>query len=123
MTTYSAISRYDMSLQTDDYAMAELRDGLRFWTNLRDYYVSEGIRTGIWEESETAFVKRAVKRGMNVVDVGANLGWYTVHLSRLVGNDGSVVAFEPRNDLHHYLCKTVAANNLSNTRSTILHWA
>ncbi|QYA13666.1 FkbM family methyltransferase [Rhizobium sp. AB2/73] len=40
-----------------------------------------------------------VKSGDSVFDVGANAGWHTRNLSRLVGADGIVHAFEP-NPLH-----------------------
>lgn len=97
-----------------DYVLAETSDGLRYWINPSDLYVSQGIRTGMWERGETAFVKTTLKAGMHVVDIGANLGWFTVHMSRLVGAGGSVVAFEPRRDLHRQLERTVKENGLTN---------
>lgn len=96
------------------YILAETSDGLRYWINPGDLYVSQGIRTGMWERGETAFVKTTLKAGMNVVDIGANLGWFTVQMSRLVGASGSVVAFEPRRDLHRQLERTVKENGLTN---------
>jgi len=68
----------------------------------------------IYEGMETAFVRRQVRKGMAVLDVGANLGWFTVHLALLVGADGRVDAFEPRSDLTHLLTKTIAENRLTN---------
>jgi FkbM family methyltransferase len=97
-----------------DYILAEIGDGLRFWINPRDHYVSQGMRAGMWERGETAFVKRTLKAGMHAVDIGANLGWFTVHMAKLVGADGSVVAFEPRRDLHRQLPLTVLENGLTN---------
>lgn len=96
------------------YLLAELADGLRFWVNLRDEHVSRGIIAGMWEPAETAFIDRYIETGMNVVDIGANLGWFTVRLSRRVGASGHVTSFEPRNDLFHYLSRTVAENKLDN---------
>lgn len=94
--------------------ITELNDGARFWINLRDAAVSQGILNGMRESAEAAFVRRNIKAGMHALDVDAKLGWFTVHMSKLVGDNGSVTAIEPRNDLYHYLCKTVVENKLSN---------
>src|SRR6185312_1429188 len=54
------------------------------------------------------FLKKHVKPGMTVVDVGANIGFYSVFFSKLVGEKGSVHAFEPNPDNFRHL--------VSNTR-------
>jgi FkbM family methyltransferase len=94
--------------------LVELDNGLRFWLLSGDQYVSPAMATGNYEEIETAFVRRHVAPGMAVLDVGANLGWFTAHLALLVGPEGRVDAFEPRSDLLHLLKKTIAENRLSN---------
>lgn len=52
-----------------------------------------------WEKKETEFVKRFVREGMRVVDVGANIGYYTLLFAKLVGDDGNVHSFEPSKEL------------------------
>jgi FkbM family methyltransferase len=47
------------------------------------------------EPGERRFFREQVKPGMVVFDVGANLGFYTLLLSELVGPSGRVHAFEP----------------------------
>ncbi len=47
------------------------------------------------QTAEDDFVRIAVQKGTCVFDVGANIGYYTRLLSRLVGEDGMVVALEP----------------------------
>src|ERR1700728_4292554 len=42
-----------------------------------------------------SFLEKHVKPGMTVVDIGANIGFYSVLFSKLVGEKGSVHAFEP----------------------------
>ena len=94
--------------------MVKLDNGLRFWLLSGDQYVSPAMATGDYESIETAFVRRQVREGMAVVDVGANLGWFTAHLALLVGPNGRVDAFEPRSDVMDLLTKTIAENRLAN---------
>jgi FkbM family methyltransferase len=48
-----------------------------------------------WFEKETHFLARWLKRGMNVIDIGANLGVYSLPAARMVGPAGQVYAYEP----------------------------
>jgi FkbM family methyltransferase len=47
------------------------------------------------ERREETLFQRHVREGMTVVDMGANVGFYTEQFSRLVGPEGKVYAFEP----------------------------
>jgi len=51
-----------------------------------------------------------VKPGMTVLDIGANVGAHTLHLARLVGPTGRVVAFEPTDWAFAKLNANVALN-------------
>ena len=48
-----------------------------------------------WFEKEVAFVRRWIKPGMTAIDIGANLGIYSLPLARRVGPHGMVFAYEP----------------------------
>jgi FkbM family methyltransferase len=50
---------------------------------------------GIYEHRKQRILPSIVKLGETVCDIGANAGFYTLALSRLVGSDGHVIAFEP----------------------------
>jgi len=69
---------------------------------------------GQWEETETSLFCSLVKEGMTVVDVGANVGYYTLLAARLVGRSGRVVAFEPSPDNFALLKRNVEANGYDN---------
>jgi FkbM family methyltransferase len=98
----------------DQFVITELPDGTRFWINMRDRYVSRAIHVNDYEQIETSFVRKTVRPGMRVLDIGANLGWFTVQMAKLVGPCGHVASFEPRADLFHYLSRTVHENKLKN---------
>lgn len=49
----------------------------------------------ISDREKIAFIRKAVRPGMTVLDVGANIGFYTLLFSKLVGKEGHVIAFEP----------------------------
>jgi FkbM family methyltransferase len=53
------------------------------------------IRNGTWSEPELDLIPFAVKPGETVVDLGANFGLYTYHLSRVLRDRGRIYAFEP----------------------------
>ena len=48
-----------------------------------------------------------------VLDIGANIGWFTIMMARLVGDNGSVHAFEPRPTTFEHLGKSIAASKLT----------
>lgn len=61
------------------------------------------IYKDITHRRTNALLKNAVKPGMTVLDIGANVGYYSVYLSKLVGKSGKVYAFEPDELNYSYL--------------------
>ena len=71
-------------------------------------------RAGLMGKEEAGLLEKLVKPGMQILDVGANIGLYTLLLSRLTGGTGKVFAFEPEPNLFSILCENCAANRASN---------
>ena len=69
---------------------------------------------GIYEEVETDFVKKVIQKGNIVIDVGANIGYYTLIFARLVGNEGKVFAFEPEPSNFNILNRNLQLNGYKN---------
>ena len=67
-----------------------------------------------WFEKEMTFLRRWLRPGMTVIDIGANLGVYSLPMARLVGSKGQVFAYEPgsetRSVLEHSRELNAAAN-------------
>ncbi|MGY5151490.1 MAG: FkbM family methyltransferase [Candidatus Nitrosopumilus sp. bin_6a] len=68
----------------------------------------------IYEEFETDLVKKEVHKGDVVVDIGANIGYYTIMFAKLVGNSGKVFAFEPDPTNYELLKKNIEINGFTN---------
>jgi FkbM family methyltransferase len=63
---------------------------------------------------EAELLEKLVTPGMQILDVGANVGLYTLLLSRLTGPAGKVLAFEPDPNLFSILCENCEANAADN---------
>jgi len=86
-----------------------------FALDYRDKLIARNIiLTGNWEKAETALIKEIVRAGDLVIDVGANIGWYTAILSNLVGSKGRVISFEPEPNNFQALQTNIYLNNLKN---------
>jgi len=53
------------------------------------------VMDGLWEMAVTRVFLSCMQPGMRVLDIGANVGYFTLIAGRAVGEKGSVVAFEP----------------------------
>ena len=59
-------------------------------------------------------IKQEVKEGNNVIDIGANIGYFTLLFAKLVGPNGKVFAFEPDPTNFSILKKNIEENNYDN---------
>jgi len=75
---------------------------------------THGCWIGWYEPEVQAAISRLIKPGMTVWDLGANVGFYTLAFSRLVGPDGQVVAFEPSAMNVGFLLKHIQLNRCEN---------
>jgi len=69
---------------------------------------------GVYGELDTKIVKREIKKGDIVVDIGASIGYFTLIFARAVGNEGKVFAFEPRPERFELLKKNIEINGHHN---------
>ncbi|MGF7169803.1 FkbM family methyltransferase [Sphingobium xanthum] len=68
----------------------------------------------VWEPGVTAFLRETIRPGAVVADIGANIGYDTLLMSRLVGPDGHVFAIEPGPAIRERLEAQITLNALSN---------
>ncbi len=80
-----------------------------------DQFVSKTIQEkGVWEPYETELIYRALKSDSCFVDVGANIGYYTVVASSCIGPQGKIIAFEPEPKNFELLSQNTQLNNIDN---------
>ena len=81
-------------------------------------HISDFIRkNGYWGLAESSIAKVFIQdqEDVNVVDVGANIGGFTVPTAQLISNKKGIVhAFEPQRIVFQQLCANVFLNQLDN---------
>ncbi len=77
-------------------------EGLQIQGPFDSRWMLSRVKAGLYEPLELELFKDAIASGMTVLDIGANIGWYSIIASRAVRDVGVVHAFEadPRNLLH-----------------------
>lgn len=92
--------------------MLEMVGGVKVSVPKQIKYLSTFVlrEQGDWFEDEIKFLRRILRPGMKVIDIGANYGLYTLAMAKVVGNGGAVWAFEPASTTAAFLRKSIAEN-------------
>lgn len=100
--------------------LATCREGVLL-CNPRDTYIGRAVDIyGEFSFAETLFFDQILRPGDVALDLGANIGAHTVHMARLVGPSGRVLAFEPQRTVFQMMCANMALNSIGNVDA---HWA
>lgn len=92
-----------------------LRPGLKMQLHGSDDQMISAklLKDRCWEPYETELTLKHLKPGDTYVDVGANIGYYSLIAAQRVGANGKVIAYEPDADNFALLKHNVDLNNLS----------
>ncbi len=71
---------------------------------------------GVYEFAVSNLVREYLRPGDVFVDVGANIGYYSVIAGAIVGHSGAVYAFEPSARIRARLERNIALNNMTQVR-------
>lgn len=85
-----------------------IRLRVRTWDTSEEYMVDEVFNRRIYEAD------CAIAPGNMVVDVGANIGAFSIKAAKVVGAEGQVLALEPESTNFALLTKNIRLNNTSN---------
>lgn len=97
----------------DDMRLIEYRGCVFFASTLNK--VEKKLITGRYDESHFDLMEQIVHSGDICLDIGANIGAYSVFLSKLVGPDGQVHSFEPVQHIRTKAIRNLHANSSRNT--------
>jgi FkbM family methyltransferase len=86
------------------------RRGVRFELDLAEGIDLAMYLGGAFEFDTYRALRRLIKEGDTVLDVGANAGIHTLPLARMVGARGTVIAFEPTNAAFRRLVRNLELN-------------
>lgn len=92
-----------------------LENGIRIRLHL-DSELARLIYCEYFELTEREFLRAFLRPGDVFVDVGANIGLYTLIAASRVTESGSVYCFEPAGKTFKRLCDNVNLNNFSNVQ-------
>ncbi len=71
---------------------------------------------GEFSEIELSVMEKFIKDGDIVMDIGANIGCFTIPFSKKVGKKGKVLAFEPQKFIFNLLSDNVKCNKIKNVQ-------
>lgn len=104
-------------------AITRTKYGAALFFDTRDLSVGIPLAlNGDYEPDFNPWLIGTLRQGDIAVDVGANIGFYTVHFAMRVGSGGHVFAFEANPDLVDLLRDSIEFNNLGD-RCTLRHAA
>ncbi|MFI5704064.1 FkbM family methyltransferase [Streptomyces xanthochromogenes] len=97
--------------------VVEARSGARFAVDTQDLIQRYLYLFGVWEPHMTHWLRERLRPGDVFVDVGANIGAFSMLASRLVGETGRVIAIEASPEFHRRVLQHVELNGCSNVRA------
>jgi len=96
---------------------AQTRFGFAVSGDTRDFVQRTIYLYGVWEPNLTHWISGSLTPGDVFVDVGANIGYFSLLASRLVGPAGQVVAVEASPSIFRRLDQNLALNRADNIRA------
>lgn len=90
--------------------ITEIAPGVRLFVDLSDTAIGANVVFGAYERPETQWIEAHVSAGDTVVDIGANIGYFTMLMALAVGPSGRVHAFEPVSENADLLERSVVEN-------------
>lgn len=80
-----------------------------------DDWIQENLYfLGEYEKAELTSIKQFLKHDSVFIDIGANIGLYTLFASKIITENGQIISFEPFSQNFNSLVKNISLNGFSN---------
>ena len=112
-STFGKLARFPLQFVPNDVAVPVIQGRLRGKRWLTGS-LTHGCWLGSYESRKQKVFEALITPGSVVFDIGANVGFYTLLASVLVGGSGRVYAFEPVQRNLRYLRRHISLNHLNN---------
>ncbi len=76
----------------------------------------EILNFGYYEKKDSDMIHRLVNNGDHILDIGANIGWYSINLAKK-NPQCQILAFEPIPKTYAYLQKNIGLNSVANIKT------
>ena len=90
------------------------RGRLKWEIDPTDYVQSQLFWYGTRDKWEIYHLRKLLKPGAVICDVGANFGYYSLVLAHALRRNCTVYAFEPNPPTFEFLCKNISLNDIQN---------
>lgn len=101
-------------LSSDGFLIKEVQ-GNKMILDLNDVGISkELLLKGVHEKNTTHQFKKEINEGMNILEIGANIGYYTLIAARIIKDNGHIYAFEPSPQNVRSLIANIYINGFEN---------
>lgn len=102
-----------------DKVLCRVLGAMKMFASARDVTLGPHLAfDGFWESWVTVAFMKMLEPGMTVVNVGANIGYYTLIAASMVGHTGKVYAFEPCKGNFELLNANVGVNGYTDRVKT-----
>jgi FkbM family methyltransferase len=115
------LGKYEIVQKTSNWLGKKLHPsyivygGHKFFLDKHDsIHYSYSDETENYSEDVSLIIEKACQKNSIVIDVGANIGWYTLQYARYVGSTGKIFAFEPVKENFQLLKKNISKNGYEN---------
>jgi FkbM family methyltransferase len=96
--------------------------GNSMFLDARDVSLTPSIlSTGRWERETTAAIINMVQPGMNIVEIGVNVGYFSLIFADLIGPNGTIIGFEANPEICEIANRNLQINGHYYHKSNRIH--